>query len=137
MIAVEGDALRAVWGELMQLAARRRGVAAVIVDGFVRDTDPLRRSRIPVWSRGVALLGASKRRSLGVDLPVSLGGVTINPGDLVVADDDGIVVLPAADRDRVLRAAEERMMAERTIRRRVARGDSLLSQVARGAGGPE
>lgn len=93
-----GDDRHAPWGGFMAAVAKLRQVAAVIIDGQVTDPVEIRAQGIPTWARGVSPI-TTKLLNLGgaFNLPVSCGGVAVNPGDAVLADDCGIVVLPPAE----------------------------------------
>jgi 4-hydroxy-4-methyl-2-oxoglutarate aldolase len=85
----------ACWGELTSLAAKARGCAGVIVDGAIANVAELATHELPTFARGVAALGGRRLgHGGGVNMPVQCGGVAVHPGDLVVADNDGIVILP-------------------------------------------
>ena len=90
-----GDERHAPWGGFMAAVAKVRGLAAVIVDGMVTDPAAIREAGVPTWARGVSPI-TTKLLNLGggFNIPVSCGGVTVNPGDAVLADDCGILVLP-------------------------------------------
>ena len=109
VIVVEaGDNDYAVAGGNVCAAAQRRGIAAFVVDGVIRDLAETRENRFPVFARGVIPIPGGKN-ALGVlNGPVRAGGVEVHPGDIVVADEEGIVVVPAGRADAVLKAAEER-----------------------------
>jgi regulator of RNase E activity RraA len=97
----------ACWGELTSLAALQRGCAGVIVDGSVANVAELRGHGLPTFARGVAALGGRRLgRGGSVNVPVQCGGVAIHPGDLVVADDDGVVIVPPTRLDDVLALAQ-------------------------------
>jgi regulator of RNase E activity RraA len=86
--------------------AQQRGIAGFVVDGVVRDLAELRERRFPVFARGVIPI-PGVRKTLGVlDGPVTCGGVRVEPGDIVVADEEGIVVVARARAEEILRAAE-------------------------------
>lgn len=84
----------ACWGELTSLAAKARGCAGVIVDGAIANVAEIAAHQLPSFARGVAALGGRRLGGGGVNVPIQCGGVAVHPGDLVVADADGIVVLP-------------------------------------------
>jgi len=90
-----GDERHAPWGGFMAAVAKVRGLAGVIVDGMITDPDAIREAGIPTWARGVSPI-TTKLFNFGggYNIPVSCGGVTVNPGDAVLADDCGILVLP-------------------------------------------
>jgi 4-hydroxy-4-methyl-2-oxoglutarate aldolase len=103
----------ALVGELLATQAAHRRAAALLVDGAVRDVDELAAIGLPVWARWVRIRGATKTERGAIDEPVDVAGCTIEPGDGVVLDADGVAVVPRARIDEVLassraRAAEER-----------------------------
>ncbi|MFN0153771.1 MAG: RraA family protein [Gaiella sp.] len=114
----------AVIGELMARQAQVRGAAAVLVDGPVRDVDEIVSFGIPVWARSVSAAGPAKAVPGELDVAVTVGGVRIEPGDIVVLDGDGVVVVPAGRGDEVLAAAEARAAWETDLRRRIEAGET-------------
>ena len=97
-----GRESRACWGELTSLAAKQRGCVGVIVDGAVANLAEIRAHELPTFARAVAALGGRRlAEGGGVNVPSQCGGVAVHPGDLVIADDDGIVVLPPPRLDDV------------------------------------
>lgn len=113
----------ALVGELLATQAKARGVAALLVDGAVRDADGLRLLGLPVWARFVSPRGARRERVLGLGTPVWVGGVEVRLGDYVVLDGDGVVVLPRERAREVLQRARERAEREAALRARFARGE--------------
>ncbi|GAA4617054.1 DUF1932 domain-containing protein [Saccharopolyspora hordei] len=93
----QGDTSRALIGELIAERAKARGVVGMIIDGAARDVVELERIGFGVWARGVSAAGPYKHGPGQIDVPVAVGGVVARPGDVVVADDDGVVVVPAAE----------------------------------------
>lgn len=95
VIDVSGDTRRACWGELRAYAALRKGLAGVVTSGCVTDTHRLSRLDLPVYSRGASPLTTRALELEGeVNVPVGIEGVTVEPGDLIVGDDDGLFVVP-------------------------------------------
>lgn len=92
-----GDLNRALMGELIAERARSRGCVGMVIDGAARDVDALAGIGFGVWARAVSPAGPYKDGPGHIDIPVAVGGVVCNPGDLVVADDDGVIVVPAAE----------------------------------------
>jgi RraA family protein len=92
-----GDTTRALIGELIAEKAKARGVVGMVIDGVVRDGVELERIDFPVWSRGLCPAGPYKNGPGKLDVPVAVGGVAVCPGDLIVADDDGVIAIPAAE----------------------------------------
>jgi 4-hydroxy-4-methyl-2-oxoglutarate aldolase len=115
----------ALVGELLATQARGRGAAALLVDASVRDVEELAALGLPVWARWIRIRGAAKAEPGTIGEPVEVGGCTINPGDAVVLDADGVAVVPKARIDEVLEAARER--AEQERRKRSALEDGALS----------
>lgn len=113
----------ALVGELLATQAQARGVAGLLVDGAVRDLDELVAIGLPIWARFVRAQGATKGTVGKLDVPVVVGGATIRPGDLVVLDCDGAVVVPSGRVDEVLPLALERAENERTMRDRYTAGE--------------
>ena len=115
-----------VWGDLLTTTAHRRGVAGTVIDGVCRDVDRSLDLGYPVFARGNWMrTGKDRVRVEATQVPVSVGGVRIEPGDLLLGDGDGLVAVPAARIEEVLRAAEEIERAEEAIRRAVEGGASL------------
>jgi 4-hydroxy-4-methyl-2-oxoglutarate aldolase len=113
----------ALVGELLATQAQTRRVAGILVDGAVRDLDELAAIGLPIWARFVRAQGATKGEVGRLDVPVTIGGAEIRPGDLVVMDCDGAMALPAERIDEVLPLALEREERERAMRERYASGE--------------
>ncbi len=94
-----------LWGDLATTSAMARGVAGVVADGAVRDAVTIRERGFPVWSAALSPRGANKSAFGTALVTVSCGGVQVSPGDVIVADDDGVVVVPLARVDEVRAAA--------------------------------
>jgi len=92
-----GDTTRALMGDLMAEKARKRGVVGLVVDGAVRDVAEFERIGFGVWARAVTPAGPYKNGPGQIDVPIAVGGVAVCPGDLIVGDDDGVIVIPAAE----------------------------------------
>lgn len=112
----------ALVGDLLVTQAKGRGVAALLVDAAVRDTEDLRDLGVPIWARWIRVKGAVKTEVGEIDVPVEVGGATIRPGDTVVLDADGAVVVRAERVDEVLAASRERLENERVKRERLQSG---------------
>ena len=126
----------ALIGDLLATQAQVRGVAGILVDGAVRDLDELEQLGLPIWTRFVRAQGATKGEVGELDVPVVVGGAEIRPGDLVVLDCDGAVVIPRERIHEVLPLALEREERERVMRERYASGElSYDLQGLREAGG--
>lgn len=110
-------------GELMATQMQVRGVRAYVTSGGVRDTAELRSMGFPVWSAFVSAQGTVKDTAGAVNLPVVLDAVIVNPGDIVVADDDGVTIVPRHRAAEVLRASRARAAKEAEARARYAAGE--------------
>ena len=108
----KGDLTSALMGEIMCQQAARIGVAAVVIDGAVRDAEAIRALGLPMYACGLNPNGPTKLVPGRLNLPISIGGVTIEPGDLVVGDGDGVTVIERAKVASLLPLAEEKVAAE-------------------------
>jgi 4-hydroxy-4-methyl-2-oxoglutarate aldolase len=114
------------WGEIMTLAAQERGIAGLIIDGSVRDSNPIRELRFPVFSKGVCIKGTTKETPGAVNAPIQIGGISIQPGDAVLGDADGVVVVAARDLPEVLEKCRLRKEKEEKIRGELKKGKTTL-----------
>lgn len=114
------------FGEIMALACQLRGIAGLVTDGSVRDSARLIEMGFPVFARGLNIRGTTKRDRGEIGQPVTLGGVRIERGDLVVADADAVLVVPAADADAALSAGEARAAKEARMMERLRAGETSL-----------
>lgn len=114
------------WGEIMARAAIHRGVAGLVIDGGVRDLDGLRELRFPVWARHVSMRGTVKATPGHVSGTITCGGVTVSPGDIVVADADGVVVVPLSEVSQVSARCQQIEAKEDAMRRRLGEGATTL-----------
>ncbi len=126
VLTTAGQAHAALAGGILVLQAQVRGAAGILVDGPVRDVDELVALGLPIWARSVCAAGAVKDEQGELDVPVDVGGVTIRPGDLVVLDGDGAVVVARTRAEDVLGAAEARLRAELALMARLGAGEVTL-----------
>jgi 4-hydroxy-4-methyl-2-oxoglutarate aldolase len=122
------------FGELMALACQMRGVAGLVIDGAVRDSDQIAAMGFPVFSRGLNIRGTTKLNRGELDINLKIGGVMIYPGDMIVADSDGVVVLPASSVKEGLLAGEMRVVNEKRMMRRLRSGEPALQVFGLGRG---
>ena len=114
------------WGDIMTTAAQARGIVGLIIDGCVRDRDAITNSGFPVFCRGTAIRGTEKSPDGALDAPVVLGNALVSPGDLVVADNDGVVVVCKGAIDSVLSAARAREEKETAVLAALRTGRTTL-----------
>lgn len=111
------------WGDVLSVAARARGVAGLVIDGGVRDVDQIEEQGFPVFSSSVSIRGTAKRHPGTVGEPIVLGHCPVARGDVVVADRDGVVVVPLERYESVLAAARQREAAEQGYMERLRAGE--------------
>jgi 4-hydroxy-4-methyl-2-oxoglutarate aldolase len=128
LVAEVGDGAEyGYWGEIMTVAAQARHLGGLVIDGGVRDSDRLAALDFPVFSRGVCIRGTSKDPAGGsINQPIQLGDVTVEPGDLVVGDADGVVVISREHVPEVLAASTRREADEANQMQRLRQGERTI-----------
>ncbi|KQY08956.1 4-hydroxy-4-methyl-2-oxoglutarate aldolase [Mycobacterium sp. Root135] len=114
------------WGDVLTLAAQQRGLAGLVIDGAVRDSQQIIESGFAVFTRGVCIRKTSKVQPGKVNVPVTVGGVLVKPGDILVGDADGLVRVHPSDVDAALTSAAGRQDKEDDMRARILAGASTL-----------
>ncbi len=124
LIAAAAGSMRSgIWGELLSTAAINRGCVGAIVDGAVRDVLKMKKLGFPVFARGMSVYDSRDRqRVIDLDVPVMIDGVAFHPGDFVIADADGVVVVPQKVEKEAIRAAWDKVHAENEMREAIRQG---------------
>jgi regulator of RNase E activity RraA len=123
VIATSNDESGAVFGDIWTAAAQRKGLIAAVTDGLVRDTAGIEQLGMPVFARGKSPNSGHQNGPGEINGPVSVGGMTISPGDIVLGDRDGVVVIPLDQADAVAAALELVVANEADVEQRVAAGE--------------
>jgi 4-hydroxy-4-methyl-2-oxoglutarate aldolase len=124
LICAAGGSMRSgIWGELLSTAARNSGCVGAIVDGAVRDVQKMTAMRFPVFARGTCVYDSLHRqRVIDLDVPLEIDGVAFRSGDLVIADSDGVVVIPREAETEAIQRAWEKVHAEDHMRNEIRAG---------------
>ena len=120
VVDAQGDLTNSIMGELMALWAEKRGIGGFVIDGAIRDRGALKKMRMPVYAAGVTPAGPYKDGPGEINVPVSCGGVVVHPGDILVGDEDGIVVINPRDAEILLEKSKAKLAAETKIMEDIA-----------------
>ncbi|MDR3563659.1 MAG: 4-carboxy-4-hydroxy-2-oxoadipate aldolase/oxaloacetate decarboxylase [Negativicutes bacterium] len=118
----QGDLMNSLIGENMMLWAERRGISGMVIDAAIRDVETLSQMKFPVYAAGVQPNGPYKEGPGEINTPVCCGGITVNPGDIIVGDADGVVVIKQQDAPAVLEKAKAKLKQELATRVAIADG---------------
>ncbi len=126
VVSIRNDTRSGAWGEILTTAAVQRGVAGLVIDGAVRDSEATQERGFPVFSRALAV-GATVKKSLGlINHEISFGDEVVRPGDLIVGDRDGLVVVPKERAETVYRASVDREEKEAKLMEKLTAGSTTL-----------
>lgn len=126
VVSTTGASMSGMIGELLVSALMKRGVRGVVTEAGIRDVARLREMGFPVWARAIYSQGTTKVKGGWVNAPAVCGGVLVNPGDLIMADDDGVVVVRQNDLEFALEASKRRLLKEEGTKAKIARGEISL-----------
>lgn len=123
VVACSAENHDGMFGDLLATSMRARGIRGLVIDAGCRDVKDLEAMRFPTWSRAISAKGTIKATPGSVNIPVVCGGALVNPGDVVVADDDGITIVPLRHVATVVTACDARIQREAVNRKRLAGGE--------------
>ena len=123
VVTTTSESTDGMFGELLAVSARAHGAVGLIIDAGVRDVADLTKMEFPVWSKAVSAQGTVKASAGSVNVPIVAAGALVSPGDVVVADVDGVVIVPRERASEVVRLGEERLVKEEKSRQRLRNGD--------------
>lgn len=123
----QGELNTALWGGATTASARLKGLAGVVIDGAIRDLSCIRRDRLPVFARAVVPNAGGAEYAGELDVPIQCGGVVVNPGDWIVGDEDGVVVVPKQRLTSVIDTARRLVAVEKKIDRQIRLGQDLAA----------
>ncbi len=114
------------WGELLSTAARVRGARGAVIDGFIRDVRKIMEMRFPIFTTGISPIDSNGRGEVvAYNVTIECGGVTVNPGDIVFGDADGVVIIPQAIEMKIITAALQKVKSENSTRDALREGATL------------
>ncbi|MED1205751.1 RraA family protein [Heyndrickxia acidicola] len=120
VIDAKGDLYRAIAGDFIVGMAQTLGISAIVVDGVIRDIKGVKKLNFPVFSRGTSVAASGKAGTGEINIPISCGGTAVNPGDIIVGDADGVVVIPQSEAQAILEKAVDKLKKDEIREKNVA-----------------
>lgn len=127
IVVTTGECMEAgYWGELLSLCAKDHNLGGLVIDGGVRDSEQLKKVGFPVFAANICPRGTFKKDPGSVNVPISCGNVNVNPGDIILGDSDGVIVVPRERAQEVLEAAKKIEEKEMAIQKQIEMGEYLF-----------
>jgi len=126
LVVEAGGYVAGYWGEVLTVAAQAKNIVGLVMDGGVRDIAAMNRRNFPVFTRGISVQGTAKARFNSVGEAIQISDCSISQGDLVVADDDGVVVIPKMHIERVINAGKDRADKEALMMEKLSAGSTTV-----------
>lgn len=120
VVDAKGDQYRAIAGDFVVGMAQTLGVGAIVVDGVIRDIEGIKKLNFPVFSRGTTVAASGKAGTGEINVPISCGGTAVNPGDIIVGDADGVVVIPQSEAEPILRKSLDKLKKDEAREKKVS-----------------
>ena len=129
VVDARGHKNTSVWGNIMTKACKIREIEAVVIDGSIRDVRENKEEKYPIFCKGVVPAGSQKNWGGNINVPIQCGGAPVNPGDIIVGDDDGVVVVPRNVAKEVLQKVKERVRMEEKWINEIQKGMTTLEVI--------
>lgn len=126
VVDVDGFLEAGIWGEIITVAAKEKGMVGIVTNGSVRDTVPIEDLGFVMFSKGISMKGTTKQNPGTINNTIYIGGVAVNPGDIVLGDNDGVVIVPLDMAEEIIKKAEEKEKAEAQVMAKIRGGECTM-----------